>query len=124
MRLADQKPSPGGVTAGAAESLASTLREVIAGFERLNRDTERAFLITGGRLSAFLGTVTLMSSGLQSVAELISGERGREAAQALNSVLDLSKGMSARAGEQNGLLVRMREEGKRIKSSERVAGLR
>ena len=68
--------------------------------------------------------MTLMSSGLQSVAELISGERGREAAQALNSVLDLSKGMSARAGEQNGLLVRMREEGKRIKSSERVAGLR
>jgi len=59
--------------------------------------------------------VNLMSSSLRSVAELISGESGRGAERALNGVLDLSRGMGARATEDNGLLGSMREEGNRLK---------
>ncbi len=106
-----------GVTAGHANSLAGTLRAAISELERLNRETERAFLIVGGKLAASIEEVNFMSSGLQSVAELISGERGRNAAQALNSVLDLARGMGARGGADSELLGNISTEGNRLKKT-------
>lgn len=114
MRLDDQEHSPSGVTAGDANSLACTLREAVSELERLNRETERAFLIVGGKLATSIEAVRFMSSGLESVAGLISGEQGRNAAQALNSVLELARGMGARGGEDSGLLGNISEEGKRL----------
>jgi hypothetical protein len=117
MRLEEQEQSPIEATADPANSLAGTLREAIAELERLNRETERAFLIIGGKLATSIEAVNFMSSGLQSVAELISGERGRNAAQALHRVLDLARGMGARGSEDSGLLSDISGEGKRLKKT-------
>jgi methyl-accepting chemotaxis protein len=114
MRLDDREGFPIGVAGDNANSLAGTLREAISELERLNRETEQAFLMVGGKMAASIEAVKFMSSGLESVAGLISGEQGRNAAQALNRVLDLARGMGARGGADSGLLGNISEEGKRL----------
>jgi hypothetical protein len=117
MRL-DRPDLPGDpLSADSADQCGATLREAISELERLNRETERTFLIVGGKLATSMEALNFMSANLQSVAALISGERGRNAAQALHSVLDLARGMGARGGEDSGLLGNISAEGKRLKKT-------
>ncbi len=112
MRVNEQELPSGGPAGESSDVWARTLLDVIAELERLNGDTEAAFLTVGGKLAAFIETVNVMSSGLDALAELISGGRG--AAQALSSVLDLCRGFRTRAGENNRLLGGIRDKGKRL----------
>jgi hypothetical protein len=93
---------------------AAKLEQVIAGLDALNRSTEVDFLAIGHKLTEFMQTVKLISSELTALVNLLSGEYGPRASQALTSALDRSKEMSANAEENNGLLSGMRLEADRL----------
>jgi hypothetical protein len=78
---------------------AQTLGTIIGELEQLNLDTEQAFLKIGGEVTGFMRTVNLMSSDLSGLAQLASGEQGRQASEALTGVLgkDAARGGTLKA---------------------------
>ena len=72
------------------------LLPVIANLEKLNRSTEQDFLAVGGKLMQFRSAAGQISSDMAALSELISGEPGRKACEALNSLLEHSRQMDAR----------------------------
>ena len=100
-----------------AESLAGTLGEVIEGLDCLNRATEQDFLRIGGKLAEFIEVASLISSELEALASLISGEHGLRASNALTAALERSRDMTARAAEGKGLLGGMRSEAGRLRQN-------
>jgi len=114
-------PAPGCPAAGnwqaAADispgnALASTLEQVIAGLDHLNRHTEQDFLKIGGKLFEFIEAVNLISSELNDLANL---EHALHAPRALAGALDSAREMMRRTGESSGLLGSIRQEAYRLK---------
>ncbi len=93
---------------------AATLERVIADLDRLNHSTERDFLTIGEKLIGFTETVKLITSELSVLADLLSGERGVRAAEALTSALDRTREMGERAEGCASLLGGMRQEAARV----------
>lgn len=76
------------VRPGSQGDVLATLERVIQDLEALNRSTERDFLAVGEKLGDFRSTANQISSDMAAITELISGEHGRNAAQALNRTLE------------------------------------
>jgi methyl-accepting chemotaxis protein len=95
----------------------ATLEEAIAHLDSLNHSTERDFLKIGENLSEFIRTVDLISSELSALADLISGEHGSRASEALTSALERSREMRARAEDGVGLLGGMRQQAGKLKET-------
>ena len=110
------------LTESQAEHWAETLTAVCQELECLNRDTEKEFLKTGQSVSEFIETVDLLSSELAGLGGMISGELGRQAAEALNEALNLSTEMNARSSGSNRVLGQMYLEASRVKHT--LAGFR
>jgi methyl-accepting chemotaxis protein len=83
--------------------------------EHLNRETEAEFLRVGNQISGFIELVNLMSADLNALAELMSGQQGQRAAEALNGVLQQSVEMRTRSENGGHLLACMREEANHLK---------
>ena len=77
----------------------AVIEKVALDLDGLNRSTESDFLAVGGSLMDFRSTVRRIASDSAVLTELISGEHGRNAAQALTQVLDHSRGLEAQAEE-------------------------
>jgi methyl-accepting chemotaxis protein len=88
---------------------------VIVDLDRLNQNTEQDFLRIGGQLGEFIETVNQISSELTTLADLISGDRGLGASQALTNALDHSMETRARYADSTAGLCSMREEAGRLK---------
>lgn len=109
---------PGAILADSpSKAWVQTLVAIIVELEQLNRDTEQEFLRIGGQVGEFLKTVSLMSSDLTALADLVSGEQGQRASEALTGVLDQSKQMGARSEEGGRLLEKMRQEAGRLRQT-------
>jgi hypothetical protein len=80
------------------------VEQVIADLEDLNRSTERDFLAIGGKLMDFLSTAQRISSDMTAVADLIAGEQGERASQALADVLEGARQMQSRAEQRDEAL--------------------
>ena len=96
---------------------AEILKAISADLERLNRDTEQEFLKIGAQVSEFIETVNVMSADLGALAELVSGEQGQRASEALTRVLEQSSEMRVRSEEGARLLGKMRHEAGRLKQT-------
>jgi methyl-accepting chemotaxis protein len=79
----------------------TAIEQVVNDLENLNRSTERDFLAVGEKLIEFRSVARQIVSDMAALTELISGEQGRNASQALTSMLEHSRGMDARI-EQSG----------------------
>ncbi len=75
---------------------------VIADLEKLNRSTEHDFLAVGQQLAGFQTLARRISADMTTLTELISGEHGRKASEALARMLDCATLMcdQSRAGGQ------------------------
>jgi hypothetical protein len=80
---------------------ASSLSRVIQELEALNRSTERDFLAVGDKLMEFRSSARQIAADMATVAELISGEHGRNASHALTRLWEHSKEIDAGI-EQSG----------------------
>jgi hypothetical protein len=92
-----------------------SIRQVSADLELLNRNTEQDFLKIGEKLADFIDAVNLISSELKALANLISGEQGRRASEALTAARDRSREMGTHAAEGKGELDGMRLEADRLR---------
>jgi hypothetical protein len=98
------------------------IRQAVEELENLNRCTERDFLAVGERLAAFRSTARSIASDMAAVSELISGEHGRKASQALTEILEYSTGMNARIAEGGQALEQVRDLSGRVRQA--FGGLR
>jgi hypothetical protein len=96
-RLRAMRDGPG----SSETSWAKRLRTVVADLEKLNRSTEQDFLTVGGKLIQFRSAAQQISSDMAVLNELISGESGRKACDALSSLLEHSREVDTRI-EQGG----------------------
>lgn len=87
----------------------TALGRVIKDLESLNRSTEHDFLAVGEKLTAFRSTARQISSDMAAIAELISGEHGRNASQALTRTLERCKEIDARIGQTGQALASVRD---------------
>ncbi len=91
--LAFRRPAGG---TPARSGFASAIGGVTQELETLNRSTERDFLAVGEKLREFRAAARQIQSDMAAVTELISGEQGRNASQALAQMLERSKDMDTR----------------------------
>jgi hypothetical protein len=94
-----------------------TLGQVIADLDLLNRNTEQDFLRIGGKLGEFIEAVSLISSQLTGLVNLISGGEGFNTSQALANALECFLEMRTRYAERNGGLAGMRQEAARFRET-------
>jgi len=92
------------------------VEQVIADLSSLSESTEQDFLTIGGKLREFRQTVNLVSADLAALTDLISGEQGSHASQALADALARSKEMEAQAAEVSGALRTIREAAGLVRS--------
>ncbi len=100
-----------------ALSWAGTLSGINTELELLNRDTELEFLKIGAKVSEFIDTVSRLSADLKALAEIVSGEQGQRASDALTGVLAVSSDMRSRSEEGSRLLGNMRQEASRLRQT-------
>ncbi|MGA3024821.1 MAG: hypothetical protein ABSF98_08645 [Bryobacteraceae bacterium] len=91
------------------------LGRVIADLDGLNHESEQDFLRIGGKLAELIAAVDLISSELAVLANLVSGEHGLRASDALQCALNRSQKLRAHAEEGNGLLGGMSQDAVRLK---------
>jgi uncharacterized phage infection (PIP) family protein YhgE len=108
---------PGAILGSPRGAWAEILEALSADLERLNGETEQEFLKIGAQVSEFIQTVNVMSADLSALAELVSGEQGQQASEALTRVLDQSTEMGVRSEEGARLLGQMRREAGRLKQT-------
>ena len=113
-------PPPGNRLTGG--DWGTAIGQVIRDLENLNGSTERDFLAVGEKLIEFRSAARQIASDMAALAELISGEQGRNASHALTRILEHSKGMDLRIEQSGQALGRMRDLSGRIKLA--FAGLR
>ncbi len=80
----------------------AALDPVIAELEVLNRSTEQDFLAVGEQLAGFRTVARRISGDMAALTDLISGEHGRKASEALARMLDCATQMcdrTARSGD-------------------------
>ena len=82
-------------------SWAEGLGTVMADLEKLNHSSEQDFLAVGGKLIQFRLAANQISSDMVALSDLISGEPGRKACDALSSLLEHSREVDTRI-EQGG----------------------
>ena len=87
------------------------IRQVISELELLNSNTEQDFLRIGGKLGEFIGAVEQISSGLDALANRISGEQGPHVSNALTHALNRSMEMSKQDADRSVALIAMRQQG-------------
>jgi hypothetical protein len=87
----------------------ATVRRAIKELENLNRSTEHDFLAVGQKLMEFRSLARQIRSGTAAVTELISGDQGRNASQALSTMLEHSREMDARVERSGQALEQMRD---------------
>ncbi len=100
-----------------AQSWPETLSGISTELECLNRDTELEFLKIGAKVSEFIDTVSCLSRELGALADIVSGEQGQRASDALTGVLEVSSEMRARSEEGGRLLGNMRQEAGRVRQT-------
>lgn len=93
----------------------ATVARVIRELEALNRSTERDFLAVGEKLMEFRSIARQISSDMTAITELISGEQGRNASQALTRMLKHSKEIDARIERSGQAFGSVREHAKRLR---------
>jgi len=98
-------------------SWAKGLRTVIADLEKLNHSTEQDFLAVGGKLMQFRSAAGQISSDMAALSELISGEAGRKACDALSSLLEHSRAMDARIEQSGQALTSVRDLSSRLRQA-------
>lgn len=101
--------------AGTGTARAAAIDRVIADLEKLNESTERDFLAVGEKLIRFRSTARQISSDMSALTELISGEQGRRAAEALGDVLVHSTAMETRLSNSSQALNGIGALSKRIR---------
>ncbi len=99
------------------ESWAKGLRSVIADLEKLNDSTEQDFLAVGGELMQFRTAAGEISSDMAALSELISGEAGGKACDALRSLLQHSSEIDARIEQGGQSLARVRDLSSRLRQA-------
>lgn len=100
----------------------TTAGQIIRDLENLNRSTERDFLAVGEKLMEFRSTARQIAADMAVLTELISGEQGRNASQALAGMLEHSQEMDARIGQSGQAWGQVRDLSGRIRLA--FAGLR
>ncbi len=93
------------------------IQNVIADLESLNRSTERDFLAVGEKLMEFRGCARRIAADMAALAGLTSGEHGRNAAQALECVLEHSRAIRARIEASGDSLENVRALARRVRQS-------
>ena len=93
---------------------ASRLQRVIQELETLNRSTERDFLAVGDKLMALRSSARQIGSDMAAVAELISGEGGRTASEALTRLLGRSQEIDAGIERSGQVLATVRDLSSRL----------
>ena len=101
--------------ASSARRWGSTIRRAIQELENLNHSTERDFLGVGEKLMEFRSAARQISSEMAAVTELISGEHGSHASQALTRMLEHSEQMDARMQQSGRALGQVSELSRRIR---------
>ncbi len=94
---------------------AATVARVVQELENLNRSTERDFLAVGEKMLEFRSTARQIQSDMAAVTELISGEQGRNASQALTGMLEHSREMDARIEQGGQALASVRDLSNRLR---------
>ena len=89
--------------------------QVVKDLEDLNRSTERDFLAVGEKLIGFRLAARQIASEMAALTELISGEHGSHASQALTRILEHSRGMDARIEQSGQALLQVRDLSGRIR---------
>jgi hypothetical protein len=82
--------------------------------ENLNRSTEHDFLAVGERLIAFRSIARQITSDMEALTELISGEHGRQASEALQRMLDHCRELDSRIEQGSLSLGEVRDLSRRI----------
>ena len=93
------------------------IQGVIADLENLNRSTERDFLAVGEKLMEFRGCARRIASDMAALTGLTSGEQGRNAAQALECVLEHSHAIRARIEASGESLETVRALARRLRQA-------
>jgi hypothetical protein len=96
-------------------SWAATVARVVQELENLNRSTERDFLAVGEKMLGFRSSARQIQSEMAAVTELISGEQGRNASQALTGMLEHSREMDARIEKGGQALASVRDLSTRLR---------
>lgn len=91
------------------------LHRVIRELETLNGSTERDFLAVGEKLMEFRSAARQIASDMAAVTELISGEQGRHASQALGKILEHSREIDSRIERSGQALGQVRDLARRIR---------
>ena len=96
---------------------ASGLQRAIQELETLNRSTERDFLAVGDKLMEFRSSARQIASDMAAVAELISGEGGRTASEALTRLLENSQQIDAGIERSSQALASVRDLSGRLRKA-------
>jgi hypothetical protein len=100
-----------------AKESAGTIGEIVQELETLNRSTERDFLAVGDKLVEFRTSARQISSDMAAIAELIAGEQGRIASDALQQLLEHSRALDARIHESGQAFTAVRELSNRLRKA-------
>jgi hypothetical protein len=92
-----------------------TIRCAIQELESLNRSTERDFLAVGEKLMEFRSAARQIASAMAALAELISGQQGRNVSHALTRMLEHSRGIDARIQQSSQSLGEVRDLSRRVR---------
>ena len=95
----------------------SGIQGVIADLDNLNRSTERDFLAVGEKLMEFRACARRIASDMTALTGLTSGEQGRNAAQALECVLEHSRAIRARIEASGESLETVRALARRLRQA-------
>lgn len=91
--------------------------QAIGELETLNRSTERVFLAVGDKLMEFRASARQIASDMAAVTELIAGEQGRNASQALSKLLDHSRQIDRRIEASGSALASVRDLSNRLRKT-------
>jgi len=103
--------------AGLTNRAAGRVDRVIQDLVALNQATERDFLAVGGQLIAMRSSAREIAADMAAVSELIAGEQGRSASQALTRLLEHSRDIDARMEQSGQALARVRDLGIRLRQA-------
>ena len=106
----------------AKDAWGTTVQQVIADLENLNRSTESDFLAVGEKLAEFRSAAREISSDMAAVNDLISGEHGRNRSAALTRMLATFGKMAARIERSGQALAGVGDLSRRIRLA--FSGLR
>ncbi|SPF38964.1 hypothetical protein SBA4_2270013 [Candidatus Sulfopaludibacter sp. SbA4] len=102
-------------SASTGSAWVTTLEQVVADLENLNRSTERDFLAVGEKLMEFRSEGRQIAADIAALNDLISGEHGRHASGALARILENFREMDAQIAGSGQALEGVRDHSRRIR---------